>query len=213
MVAARRIVITGTGLITALGTGTEKTWSGLLKGQSAVGPVTKFDPSQLSARIAGEVKDFVPEAWGMDRRESRRMDLFAQYAVAASEMAMRESGLPIGTEKPQVGMLQLATVNPQPHWQVKPSETSALVGVSAANVSRETFFSSGERKTNIAAIRKTSDDASTSRTLVASGSAEVGQFACAGGLAAERSCNRGALAHVRPHHDDGADHHHQASRP
>ncbi|MGO8970493.1 MAG: beta-ketoacyl-ACP synthase II [Myxococcaceae bacterium] len=98
--AARRIVITGTGLITALGTGTEKTWSGLLKGQSAVGPVTKFDPSQLSARIAGEVKDFVPEAWGMDRRESRRMDLFAQYAVAASEMAMRESGLPIGTEKP-----------------------------------------------------------------------------------------------------------------
>ncbi|MGO9831681.1 MAG: beta-ketoacyl-ACP synthase II [Myxococcaceae bacterium] len=98
--AARRIVITGTGLITALGTGTEKTWSGLLKGVSGVGPVTKFDPSQLSARIAGEVKDFEPEAWGMDRRESRRMDLFTQYAVAASEMAMRESGLPIGTDKP-----------------------------------------------------------------------------------------------------------------
>jgi 3-oxoacyl-[acyl-carrier-protein] synthase II len=99
-VAARRIVITGTGLITALGTGTEKTWSGLLRGKSAVGPVTKFDASQLSARIAGEVNDFTPEAWGMDRRESRRMDVFTQYAVAASEMAMRESGLPIGTEKP-----------------------------------------------------------------------------------------------------------------
>ncbi len=98
--APRRIVITGTGLITALGTGTEKTWSGLLTGKSAVGPITKFDPSQLSARIAGEVKDFDPEAWGMDRRESRRMDLFSQYAVAASEMAMRESGLPIGTDKP-----------------------------------------------------------------------------------------------------------------
>ncbi len=98
--AARRIVITGTGLITALGTGTEKTWSGLLTGKSAVGPVTRFDARQLSARIAGEVKDFNPEAWGMDRRESRRMDLFTQYAVAASEMAMRESGLPIGTDKP-----------------------------------------------------------------------------------------------------------------
>jgi 3-oxoacyl-[acyl-carrier-protein] synthase II len=65
-----------------------------------VGPVTKFDASILSARIAGEVNDFSPEAWGMDRRESRRMDVFTQYAVAASEMAMRESGLPIGTEKP-----------------------------------------------------------------------------------------------------------------
>jgi 3-oxoacyl-[acyl-carrier-protein] synthase II len=65
-----------------------------------VGPVTKFDASMLSARIAGEVNDFTPEAWGMDRRESRRMDVFTQYAVAASEMAMRESGLPIGTEKP-----------------------------------------------------------------------------------------------------------------
>ncbi len=98
--APRRVVITGTGLITALGTGTEKSWSGLLAGKSGVGPVTKFDPSQLSARIAGEVKDFNPEDWGMERREWRRMDLFSQYAMAASEMAMRESGLPIGTDKP-----------------------------------------------------------------------------------------------------------------
>src|SRR5271156_6623569 len=121
----------------------------------------------------------------------------------------------IGTENPQVGMLQLATVKPQPHWQVKPSETSALVGVSDANVSRETFFSSGERKTNIAAIRKTSDDASTSlaRTLVASGRADIGQFGRASGLAAESGRDSGALAHVRPHHDDRAEHHHQAPRP
>jgi 3-oxoacyl-[acyl-carrier-protein] synthase II len=99
-VASRRVVITGTGLITALGTGTEKTWSGLLAGKSAVRTITKFDAHQLAARIAGEVNDFTPEAWGMDRRESRRMDVFTQYAVAASEMAMRESGLPIGTDKP-----------------------------------------------------------------------------------------------------------------
>src|SRR5271169_106555 len=65
----------------------------------------------------------------------------------------------IGTEKPQVGMLQLATVKPQPHWQVRPSETSEFVRFSAANVSRETSLSSGERKTKITATRKTSDDA------------------------------------------------------
>jgi 3-oxoacyl-[acyl-carrier-protein] synthase II len=99
-VGTRRVVVTGTGLITALGTGTEKSWSGLLTGRSAVGPVTKFDASALAARIAGEVKDFQPDAWGMDRRESRRMDLFTQYAIAATEMAMRESGLPIGVDKP-----------------------------------------------------------------------------------------------------------------
>ena len=57
-------------------------------------------------------------------------------------------------------MLQLATVKPQPHWQVRPSETCEFVGVSAANVSRETFFSSGERNTNIAATRNTTDAAS-----------------------------------------------------
>src|SRR5579863_9550829 len=61
---------------------------------------------------------------------------------------MRSMSRRRGTEKLQVGILQLATVKPQPHWQVKPSETCALVGVSAANISRETFFSSGMRKTN-----------------------------------------------------------------
>src|ERR1017187_5374367 len=72
-----------------------------------------------------------------------------------------------GTEKPQVGILQLATVRPHPHWQVNPSETCALVGISDANVSRETFFSSGERKTNSATTMNAShggDGANCERT-------------------------------------------------
>ena len=96
----RRVVITGTGLITALGTGVEKNWQAMLAGKSGVGPITRFDASGIDARIAAEVKDFAPEEW-IDKREVRRMDLYAQYALAATEMAMKESGLPVGKDKPQ----------------------------------------------------------------------------------------------------------------
>jgi 3-oxoacyl-[acyl-carrier-protein] synthase II len=99
IVSNRRVVVTGTGLITALGTGTEKNWQAMLAGKSGIGPITRFDVAKLDTRFAGEVKDFEPEQF-IDKREVRRMDLFAQYAVAAAEMAMRDSGLPIGTDKP-----------------------------------------------------------------------------------------------------------------
>ena len=93
----RRVVITGTGLITALGTGVEKTWKGLLAGTSGVGPITKFELGKLSTRIAAEVKDFNVEDF-IDRREARRMDPFTQFALVAADMAMTESGLPIGLD-------------------------------------------------------------------------------------------------------------------
>jgi 3-oxoacyl-[acyl-carrier-protein] synthase II len=96
---SRRVVITGTGLITALGTGTEKNWQGLLQGQSGISKITRFPESKLKVNFAGEVKDFEPEKF-LDRKEARRMDLFCQYALAAAEMGMHESGLPVGTEKP-----------------------------------------------------------------------------------------------------------------
>jgi 3-oxoacyl-[acyl-carrier-protein] synthase II len=98
-VADRRVVITGTGLITAVGIGTENNWRAMLAGRSGIGPITRFPVDTLATRIAGEVKDFVSENY-MERKEARRMDLFTQYAVAAAEMAMRESGLPIGADKP-----------------------------------------------------------------------------------------------------------------
>ncbi|NNB85728.1 beta-ketoacyl-ACP synthase II [Corallococcus exiguus] len=95
----RRVVITGTGIISALGTGTEKNWQAMLAGQSGISTITRFDLGKLDARIAGEVKDFQPEQF-IERREVRRMDLFAQYAMAAADMAVKESGLPIGPDAP-----------------------------------------------------------------------------------------------------------------
>ncbi|MCP3144802.1 beta-ketoacyl-ACP synthase II [Pyxidicoccus xibeiensis] len=95
----RRVVITGTGLISALGTGTEKNWQAMLAGKSGIALVTRFDPLKIDARIAGEVKDFEPETF-IDRREVRRMDLYAQYAMAAADMAVKESGIPIGPDQP-----------------------------------------------------------------------------------------------------------------
>ena len=93
---SRRVVITGTGLITALGTGTEKNWQALLAGKSGVAKITRFNGGKLTVNFAGEVKDFDPTQF-IEHREARRMDLFCQYALAAAEMAIAESGIPIGT--------------------------------------------------------------------------------------------------------------------
>jgi 3-oxoacyl-[acyl-carrier-protein] synthase II len=90
----RRVVITGLGMVTPLGTGVEKTWEALIAGKSGIGPITKFDATGYETRIAGEVKDFIPENF-IDKKEIRRMDVFIQYAMAAAQMAMEDSGLKI----------------------------------------------------------------------------------------------------------------------
>jgi len=97
----RRVVVTGLGLVTPLGTGVESTWSGAIAGKSGVGLITRFDPGKLKTRIAAEVKDFDPLQW-MDRREARRTDRYVQLALAAAEMAMRQSGLRLGTGPEQI---------------------------------------------------------------------------------------------------------------
>ncbi len=90
----RRVVVTGVGVVSALGTGLEKNWDALTKGQSGIAPITRFDASQLPTQIAGEVKDFNAEDW-IDKKEIKKMDLFIQYAMAAADMAMADSGLQI----------------------------------------------------------------------------------------------------------------------
>ncbi len=95
----RRVVITGTGLITALGTGTEKSWQALLAGTPGTARIKRFDDPNLKVNIAAEVKDFVAEDF-IDRKEARRMDLFCQFALAGAEMAVKEAAIPIGLEKP-----------------------------------------------------------------------------------------------------------------
>ncbi|MBS2029066.1 MAG: beta-ketoacyl-ACP synthase II [Deltaproteobacteria bacterium] len=96
---SRRVVVTGLGLVTPLATGVEASWEALVRGTSGIGRITRFEDGGLQTRIAGQVNDFEPGAW-MDRKDARRIDLFAQYAVAAAEMALRASGLPIGLDKP-----------------------------------------------------------------------------------------------------------------
>lgn len=93
----RRVVLTGVGLVSALGLDTESTWSGLLQGKSGVGPITHFDASDFSSRIAAEVKDFDPLAY-VDTKNARKMDLFILYAIAASDVAVKSASLRITKE-------------------------------------------------------------------------------------------------------------------
>ncbi len=88
----RRVVITGVGLLTALGIGTEETWRRLLQGASGVGLITRFDPAKFPTKIAAEVKNFDPTRF-MEKKDVKKMDTFVQYAVATAELAMSDAGL------------------------------------------------------------------------------------------------------------------------
>jgi len=90
----RRVVVTGVGLVTPLGTGVDKTWSGILAGHSGIGPITRFDCSAHKTRISGEVRDFNPEDW-LPKKNIRRLDPFIHYAVGAARMAWEMAGLPL----------------------------------------------------------------------------------------------------------------------
>ena len=90
----RRVVVTGVGLVTALGTGTEETWKGLCEGRSGIASITRFDTTQFPTRIAAEVKDFEPLKW-FDKKDLKKMDYFIYYAVAAADFAMKQSRLDI----------------------------------------------------------------------------------------------------------------------
>ena len=93
----RRVVITGLGMVTPLGTGVEKNWEAACSGVSGIGPITKFDPSNFASRIAGEVKGFKSEDF-MARQEVRRFDIFIHYALASARMAIEDSGLKIDSQ-------------------------------------------------------------------------------------------------------------------
>jgi 3-oxoacyl-[acyl-carrier-protein] synthase II len=87
-----RVVVTGLGLVTPLGTDVASTWAGLLAGRSGAAGITKFDASKLKVRFACEVKGFDPLLY-LDRKEARRFDLFAQFAIAAAHQAITQAGL------------------------------------------------------------------------------------------------------------------------
>ncbi len=88
----KRVVVTGIGLVSPMGMGVEENWTNLLAGKSGIDHVTKFDVSQYASRIAGEVKGFDPLDF-LGKKEARKMDLFIQYAIAAAELAVKDSAL------------------------------------------------------------------------------------------------------------------------
>ncbi|MDZ7640994.1 MAG: beta-ketoacyl-ACP synthase II [Desulfurivibrio sp.] len=101
----RRVVVTGAGLITPLGTGVAKSWEGLCAGRCGVAPIERYDASGQAVRIAAEVKDFKPEDF-FAPKESRNLELFVQYAVAAAREALTDSGLVITADNaPRVGSI------------------------------------------------------------------------------------------------------------
>ncbi|MBN2576322.1 MAG: beta-ketoacyl-ACP synthase II [Deltaproteobacteria bacterium] len=90
----RRVAVTGVGLVTPVGVGTEETWRALLRGDCGIGPITRFDAASFSTRFAGEVKGFDPTRWISAREAKAAMaDSFVQYAMAAGAMAMEDAGL------------------------------------------------------------------------------------------------------------------------
>jgi 3-oxoacyl-[acyl-carrier-protein] synthase II len=100
----RRVVVTGVGLLSSVGIGTEANWEALCAGRSGIGPITHFDASKHAARIAGEVKGFDPLEF-VDKKDVKKMDVFIQYAVAASHFAVRDARLEVtGANADDVGV-------------------------------------------------------------------------------------------------------------
>ena len=90
----RRIVVTGLGLVSAVGIGTEETWKAILAGQSGIGPITRFDAAEFACKIAAEVKEFDPLQF-VEKKELKKMGMFIQFALAGAEFAMKNAQLQI----------------------------------------------------------------------------------------------------------------------
>src|SRR4051812_39681891 len=95
--ANRRVVVTGIGLVSSLGIGTDANWQRLISGTSGVGTITKFDATAFATQIAGEVKGFDPLQF-IDKKDVKKMDVFIQYAIAASQFAVDDAGLTVTPE-------------------------------------------------------------------------------------------------------------------
>ncbi len=114
-----RVVVTGMGLVSPCGTTLEKSWDALVAGQSGIGPIELFDASDFVTRFAGEVSDFDPKQW-LETKEVRRNDRFIQFAIAASDMAMKDADYLISDEEAErvgvivgAGLGGLATIEKQ----------------------------------------------------------------------------------------------------
>lgn len=102
----RRVVVTGLGMLSPVGNTAEESWKALLEGKSGISTIEHFDTSAFSVKIAGLVKNFNPEAFGISRKDERKMDPFIQYGIAAGLMAFDDSGLEVTAENaPRIGVM------------------------------------------------------------------------------------------------------------
>ncbi|QKG84651.1 beta-ketoacyl-ACP synthase II [Kroppenstedtia pulmonis] len=158
----KRVVITGMGILSPIGNDIPTFWDNILQGQSGVGPVTQFDASDFPTRIAAEVKDFNPFNY-MERKESRRMDRFVQFAVAASQMALNDAGIDIGKMDPsRVGVYVGSGIGGLKTWEEQhkiylergPSRVSPFfIPMMIANMAAgQVSISTGAKGPNSAAI-------------------------------------------------------------
>ncbi len=106
----KRLVITGMGAVTPIGTGTDKYWNNLIHGECGVGHITRFDASNLPVQIAAEVKDFEPKNY-ISSKLIREMDLFQQFAFAAATEALEQSGFPVEEESQRIGIVMATALN------------------------------------------------------------------------------------------------------
>lgn len=101
---ADRVVITGLGAVTPIGIGKDKFWDSLLAGKSGISRITHFDPTEFKAQIAGQVNDFEPTDF-IDKKESKRMDRYTQFAIAATKMAFEDAAIDLSKEdKNRIGV-------------------------------------------------------------------------------------------------------------
>ncbi|MGN1356872.1 MAG: beta-ketoacyl-ACP synthase II, partial [Succinivibrionaceae bacterium] len=127
----RRVVVTGIGILSPVGIGLEESWKNILAGVSGIVPITDFDTTDFPSKIAGLVKGFDPEVYGIGRKDARKMDLFIQYAIAAAKQALDDAQLEVTDEEaPRFGT----------------SIGSGIGGLGTIGLNHEGFFKGGPRK-------------------------------------------------------------------
>lgn len=113
----KRVVVTGMGVISPVGTGLNKFWDSLIKGKSGIDKITRFDTSDLPSRIAGEVRDFNPEAY-IEKKELKRLDRFTQFAISATKMALEDADLDLSTvDKTRIGVILGSGIGGNATWE------------------------------------------------------------------------------------------------
>ncbi|CAN5775702.1 beta-ketoacyl-ACP synthase II [soil metagenome] len=172
--ATRRVVITGIGALTPIGSGTEGLWDGLKRCESAVKVIDRFDPSPFRTRIGAQIDDFDPADY-MDRARLRRMDRFAQFSVAASRMALDDAGIDVTTLDPEAVTVQMGTALGGMSYGESQLENYMRGGVRAVDALLALAVFGGSASCNIAIEFGFTGPNSTNAMSCASGAIGIGE--------------------------------------